>query len=538
MKKLFNKSKNEKWKLGLVFGMFFGLMLGLVLQGYSPDVQFSPDENFVYRSIDVYDDGVIVSLEVLSRTKSIVIRETIPAGCSIENYSISGAYDLFDYNPDENTFLVISSIDYINSVVRYSLPADCIVSEGEFSADAQDWGEISLQGEDSERGVNLIDSCRELRTDNAKYKLTQDIVFEPYEIEPEFYEPWSGPRMSDSCFKITGNGITLDGNGYRITGSGDPYARTPYGVYLSGNNNTVKNLGVDNFEFGIESILNSGNIFLNNVFVANNYGLRSNAAQNSVVSGNQFSGNSKSLSISAGVLDSRYYLQQVSNNVVDGKNFYYYAELKNTEINSASAPNPESIYCAACENVTIKDLSLQDVHEESAIFILNSRNISVENVEINTLSSGGTSYLSGGINLFSVEEGLVRDSSVQNIYGHGVYIYGSNISLIGNSVTSCAIAVYTTSLKQGLIEGNQFSNNLFDGLQLNSGKNVLVRNNVFNNNSRWGAYLDSRSSNNLFEGNLACGNRNADFMSYSNTTSFISNTCGVAAGSAGCDSAC
>jgi len=116
-------------------------------------------------------------------------------------------------------------------------------------------------------GTN-ISTCQTLDIPGETYVLTSDIT------------------TSGDCLLITADGITLDGNGYNITGDG-----TGIGVdIISSTGVTVKNLNVSNFNFGIYIGSSNGNTITNNT-ISNitQYALNLYGSSNNLVSSNYIS---------------------------------------------------------------------------------------------------------------------------------------------------------------------------------------------------------------------------------------------------------
>ena len=97
----------------------------------------------------------------------------------------------------------------------------------------------------------------------------------------------------NETIQIDDGGITLDGDGYTITGNS-----TGYGVYLPPTTDvTVKNLNITNFSFGIFILAsrnynnNARNIIIGNTISNNNRGINLRFSSNSIISKNLISNN-------------------------------------------------------------------------------------------------------------------------------------------------------------------------------------------------------------------------------------------------------
>ena len=111
--------------------------------------------------------------------------------------------------------------------------------------------------------TGIINSCQTLNTAGITYTLQNDVSIN-----------------GSTCFTITANNITLDGNGYTINGN---KTSGTYGVYASGRNNlTIKNFkNITDFERGIYLTSSSNNnTIINNTVNSNGYGILLDATSN------------------------------------------------------------------------------------------------------------------------------------------------------------------------------------------------------------------------------------------------------------------
>lgn len=99
--------------------------------------------------------------------------------------------------------------------------------------------------------VTSVSTCGNLSTPGETYILSNDII------------------TTGTCFTIAANGITLDGDGHTITGSG-----FFHGVLLSGSTDvTIKNLTVKSFGAGISLVSSNGNTLTSNTISNNGFGI-------------------------------------------------------------------------------------------------------------------------------------------------------------------------------------------------------------------------------------------------------------------------
>jgi len=92
----------------------------------------------------------------------------------------------------------------------------------------------------------------------------------------------------NESIEITQNNLTLDGAGYKITGSG-----SGYGVYLKQRSNvTVKNCVFSKFSIGICLSISSSNTLTNNITNDNSYGIFLNSSSSNTLTNNITNDNS------------------------------------------------------------------------------------------------------------------------------------------------------------------------------------------------------------------------------------------------------
>ncbi|GAI76301.1 unnamed protein product, partial [marine sediment metagenome] len=188
-----------------------------------------------------------------------------------------------------------------------------------------------------------ISSCRALVTSGVTYKLNQSV------------------NTAVTCFTISADNVTLDMNGFNITGSGGSTTR---GVFVSGYSyTTIKNGYIYNFYYGIWLRYNSNNtltnitansnndggIFLyfssNNTLTnitanSNNIGISFYYASGNTMTNNEMSNNTNNLFIQVGSSNTDFDNTIDTTNIVDYSfRIYYNYSISDYIFDSTTAPD-------------------------------------------------------------------------------------------------------------------------------------------------------------------------------------------------------
>jgi len=363
--------------------------------------------------------------------------------------------------------------------------------------------------------IEEIISCRELNVTGKVYLLENDIT-----------------GIEGTCFNITANNITLDFNGYNITGNGSGYGvyvnepdnliiengeiyNFSYGIYLYNsdysmvNNNTIKNATL----YGMYSIYSDYNNITNNTFYSDNYySFRGHDLNGGIIQNNSFkatiSGGSclygeyitrlkildNYLDVDPGIWGIR--LQTYSNhNTIDGNNL----------IASASGANTDGIFLNSyCENNTIKNNYIENTQRAGVYLNSNAvRNILINNTIITTRYWGVLTQSSSDHNIF-----INNSFDVGAEYAY--YIRTDNNTFINNTAKSSPIGFYlnygdynrlinctSESNNHGLIITFAQGNNItgYKTIGSHSGSGISIYNNATDN------YFSDFEINNIANGN-------------------------------------
>ncbi len=241
---------------------------------------------------------------------------------------------------------------------------------------------------------------------------------------------------------IEQNDLTLDGAEYTVTA---PVQGEGYGVYLYDKTGvTIKNLTVENFEYGIYLESSSDNT------------LEGNTASN----------------------NDRYgiYLESSSDNTLEG--------------NTASNNSSRGIGLDSSSGNTLEGNTASD-HYNSGIYLDSSNNNTLEN---NT-ASGNHHF---GIFLKSSSNNTLKGNTVSNNSRYGIYLDSSNNTLTDNTASNNAWGIYLDSSSGNILEGNTVSGNISDGIHLYSSTGNTLEGNTASSNSSYGIYLASSSGNTIY----------------------------------------
>ena len=313
-----------------------------------------------------------------------------------------------------------------------------------------------------------FDSCGTLNQPNIVYTLQNDIQIN-----------------GSTCFDITADNITLNGNGYTIAGN----RSAQHGIYsLNTNNITIKNIQIKNFSSSsfyagiyLDTVTNSELSYINSTF-----------------------NNGEGIYIIGGY-NKRINNILVLNNTVDG---ILLSNTYNNSIENITALNNSigfSLYTAANNN-TINNLTAFK-NRASGVYVYSSKNNSFNN--INSTYNGGS-----GITFPSSESNIVRNA-IASYNG----LNGISFSSISPSYNTISDIVTNSNSYDGVYINNGYNNTIFNlnsssngGYEINTltGPNSLIYNNSFGQIS-WTKSNLTTNGNLNFPGRAIIGNNSAYF---------------------------
>ncbi|MDP3882111.1 MAG: Ig-like domain-containing protein [Nanoarchaeota archaeon] len=247
------KAFNLSYSIFLVFGIILCISLASsTVDSIPPETAIISPSNSVYLTGEVaiefatneisrctysFDD---LNWEPLSTADGLTHKDTA--------YLLNGEYTIIAS--------CIDNADNENYGLRASFtvnaPNNEVENPGENTEDKKD---DSKAGENTQIGENEIalTVCGELNRENTIYYLYNNIA------------------TSGTCFVITANNITIQGDGYGLAGDGET---GDYGVLINGANQTsIIRLSINRFDAGIKAVGTRNSFIDDNVVVNSQYGI-------------------------------------------------------------------------------------------------------------------------------------------------------------------------------------------------------------------------------------------------------------------------
>ncbi|MBA2853824.1 parallel beta-helix repeat protein [Methanococcus maripaludis] len=328
---------------------------------------------------------------------------------------------------------------------------------------------------------------------------------------------------SGTAITITCDDVVIDGNGYIIDGTGTG----SYGIYAMGpcTNITLKNLNVENFEYGIY-LENVENIILNNN-TANGNELGGIYVQSS--SNVTFIGNTADSNTNCGIVSSFSSNNKIINNTVksNGKRGIglYYSSNSTITNNIASSNKKYGIYLLSSSNITIKN-NTADSNYPGGGFPDSSSNIYLDSSSNNTVINNNINSSYYGIYLDSSDDNEVTNNTADSNTIYSIYLDSSdNNKVTGNSANLGNYGIGLVSSSNNTFTSNTVNSTFQRGaIELqSSSNNVLIKNTV--NSNYHGICLFSSSNNNTITGNnVFLNNQTAILISSSDNNTITNNT--------------
>jgi parallel beta-helix repeat protein len=315
--------------------------------------------------------------------------------------------------------------------------------------------------------------------------------------------------------QIDGSGITLEGNGHTVSGSG-----TGYGVYhhLYRAGVTIKNLNVQGFSYGMYLTGSGNNTLIGNTATSNEYGiyvirgegtLTGNTASNNeygiylrypggyTLRSNTMAGNSRNFHVYVESSASQFDNDIDTSNTVEGKPILYHFAPTNLVVENTDAYG--TIYVTNGDNVRLSNVVLA-ANNWAGIHVWNTRNLTIEGVTSGNSHQGVyLRHISGcaltGNTTNSNYEGMhVRDSSELTVTGNTAKFNGTGIwlqnctnvtvtanSIEGNRRPGMGYGILVRPATSCTLTGNTVNSNDF-GLVVSWGDDVTVTDNTANLN--------------------------------------------------------
>jgi parallel beta-helix repeat protein len=260
---------------------------------------------------------------------------------------------------------------------------------------------------------------------------------------------------------ITASGITLDGSGYTIRGSG-----SGTGIFIDEIANiTIENLTITNWQYGIEtggftfSNQKKTDHFIGNTFINNTFGIGiRDYIVESEISNNTFVGNTYAVSGAEEVIfrnnrfqDNLYSIQGYSNdaddnNLVNQKPMIYWINQTDKTVPS----NAGWVTLIRCRNITIEGLNLD--FKGSALSLHDTTNSTVKRNYIANCVEG--------IFLRFSSQNEVVNNVVENTSEYGIRLeYADNNTIRANQIITSKIGLDISVASINRITNNKIVNN-------------------------------------------------------------------------------
>ncbi len=301
----------------------------------------------------------------------------------------------------------------------------------------------------------------------SKIRLTQDI------------------SSSGNCIVTDKDNISINCQGYTITGNSNGYGINSYLPFVHNKNLKIDQCNIENFYYGVKFAYTDNSVLQNNNLYFNLYGLISWMSKNVTLKNNSFFNNTGISLLIYGLRDPSLLNHSIDySNTVDGFPVHYFFDISNTEFTGLqsghlqlsysenvtilnSLVKGDGIILSDTKNVTIFNNIIENVSAESGIHIgyysfLNT----VRNKDykiINNRFSKNASAWSYGIvlrdyNFTSEYERRIENNTIinQNFpYGRGMFINGYKVKIIGNNVSAYCCG-FDGFVKEAHLEYNSF----------------------------------------------------------------------------------
>jgi parallel beta-helix repeat protein len=346
---------------------------------------------------------------------------------------------------------------------------------------------------DMSDNVSVKIGCSVLSIDNSSFTLTENLSIN-----------------GSTCFTVSAQNVTIDCNGFSITGNNTVSA---YGVYSNQFNTTVKNCNISRFgnQVGLFGA-SSATIQNNNLTVDFGSGATAiytaGAANNGAFTGNRITASD----VSHGV-----YIAGGSNIVIDCNGY------------SITGNNTSATYGIYSNqfNTTIRNCNISNF--ATGIYFLNAANGTIDSTNASTTStyanpSGLGIYING-----NADGNTISNSIGTSTTNGGIRLDSCNFNQIISSTGSGAYGIYLqSSASDNMITDSIGSSDAGYGLIINlQSSNNTITNSTFTSNSAIGIYISASSNNtinNSVARNLVSSGYGLRITSGSNDTRVINTT--------------
>jgi putative surface-exposed virulence protein len=322
---------------------------------------------------------------------------------------------------------------------------------------------------------------------------------------------WSdGNTIENNSISLNEDGVDLfESYDNRINGNSINYSRSGGGdgIYLaSSSNNTLMDNNISHNEDGILIYSSGRNTLRNNTLLGNDY------------------------NFDLKVWERKDFDNDIdTSNLIDGRPIYYIREAFNLDINSSS--NAGAIYCIGCENVTVRDLILNN--SSHGVYFFETDNSRIENITArynrisillhysrnNAVTGNKASDNIDGVDLWMSEDNNIIGNKIDHDNDAGISLFESdynNLSLNEiNDSHNCILLWYSSD--HNIVKANNLTGKHADSLSVMRSRENLITGNIARESFN-GIVLEEANGN-IIDGNDATDNFNGHILinSSSNT---------------------
>jgi parallel beta-helix repeat protein len=467
------------------YGLYFNNVSHRIIRGlYAYDNEYGTyifggsNNTFINSTFDSNTDtglyifnssnSTLYNITAYNNQYGILLNSSLYNNFTLINTSLNSLYGLFlDSSPNniingsalsnsvEDMHCVNSTIDLTQSM-EYSIQSGC-------------------------DGTIALTSCGTLNIAGQTYKLQDNI-----------------DNYAGTCFTISADNITLDGNGYYIDGDD---LGADHGIYAS----VRRNITIKNFA----NISDFGALEGQGIYLA--------STNNSFLYNNTLNSNLNGIRLSFGSNNNTLYDNNVNSNTDYG--LYLSSSSNNNQLldNTANS-NTQGIYIASSSNNNqLLDNTANSNNNYGIIFSSSSNN---------TLTNNTANSNNIGVSLSSSSNNnQLLDNTANSNTEYGIYLLSSssNNTLTNNTANFNYFGIYLSSSSNNTIMNNTANSN-YAGIPLdgNSNYNTITNNNVSSNTN--GVHLQSSSNNTIMNNDVSSNTNGVHLQSSSRYNAITNNT--------------
>jgi hypothetical protein len=316
-----------------------------------------------------------------------------------------------------------------------------------------------------------ISTCQTLSADTT-YDLTGNVT----------------ANVNSMCFSISQSNVTLDCNGYSIIGNST--SNLKYGIWLTGDNNNIRNCNFHNWSFGTDRgmHISGSNEQLDNLTFSQTgtyelaiYGGTNITANNLTLEDNLFYIQSTSDNITLNHLIGRLNILDTASNILinnwdaSGGSMQFASTTLDISINNADIHHMTSSFSILGTNINITNSTFRD-HSQATVFS-NAKNIFLDNITGYNLTSATYSFGNGaatGIENLTIINSNFQNNTELEFYGQGSL---NNKIIFENNTFYDTELIITDGLNDSIFRYNNLSENSSIEIKGINNQNLTITNN-------------------------------------------------------------